>query len=659
MKKKNLLVCLSLFYILTLTIIYVKSAFSQEDFENFIKSDHTLEIVTVESERPQWERTLSPGSMSIVIPDKFKGEQKNLSELLDAVPGLFVYRATGSGQFTTARIRGSTSAQVNVYVDGVLQNLGNDIAVDLSLIPVSQIARVEVYRGYTPVRFSGTPIGGVINVVTKMPKGIGVDASVGVASLNTKTYNLTATMPTFFNGALLLGAHYDSSENNFKYKLGNVRSGMPISNFLPFFSKELTRAYNEYSNKDFLLKWQNENFSLKAGYKKTERMLPNIAWYGDKDAPNGYGQFHNYQTVDHQDLVLGYRNTLDKLDLGMQLTYLSQDKKVKRQNWDKFPGQINMPGTEYDNRKSKRYGAQFDVSYKLTERNLLEFHADISDETLNVDANAWNEYTFNTAENLVYPDYSFYPRYTEKRWHLQLQDTITFGQKDDMKLTLSLRRDAVKSEGNHRSDNKALDSWGVAFKKEINPNVTFRSSYGTFNRYPNFAERFGDGFYVLPSYLRGFLGNFESPTWERGEQADVGLELRYDNVLGASFYSSMSYFNRYTKNLVVMHMNQVFAFFRNTGEGRVEGIEFEGGLYWDFFDLDASFTWQRGKANRRLSTTKNTSIAMTAHIPYLPQNEGTLRGTLRLFDNVLSIFAEYHYTGPLFKSERGSTGLIY
>ena len=122
------------------------------------EAEVTLQTITVEATRPDWEKILSPGSVSVVEPDDFKGEQKNLAELLDQVPGLFVHRATGSGQYTTVSMRGSTAAQVNIYVDGVLQNLGNDIAVDISLIPLSQVARVEVYRGYVPVRFAGAPI---------------------------------------------------------------------------------------------------------------------------------------------------------------------------------------------------------------------------------------------------------------------------------------------------------------------------------------------------------------------------------------------------------------------------------------------------------------------------------------------------------------------
>ena len=122
--------------------------------------------ITVEAKRPTWEDILSPGTVTIIRPEEFKGEQKTLPDFLKMVPGVHVREVQGKGQYTTVTVRGSTAAQVGVFVDGVLTNLGGDAAVDISTIPVSNIERIEVYRGYIPARFAGTFIGGVINVVS-------------------------------------------------------------------------------------------------------------------------------------------------------------------------------------------------------------------------------------------------------------------------------------------------------------------------------------------------------------------------------------------------------------------------------------------------------------------------------------------------------------
>lgn len=98
--------------------------------------DFTLEGVTVEAKRPDWEAKLSPGTVTVIRPDDYKGEQKDLPDLLKMVPGVHVREVNGKGQYTTVSVRGSTAAQVGVFVDGVLFNLGGDAAVDGFLVPV-------------------------------------------------------------------------------------------------------------------------------------------------------------------------------------------------------------------------------------------------------------------------------------------------------------------------------------------------------------------------------------------------------------------------------------------------------------------------------------------------------------------------------------------
>ena len=178
--------------------------------------EFNLEGITVEAKRPDWESKLSPGTVTVVKPEDYKGEQKSLPDLLKEVPGVHVREVNGKGQYTTVTVRGSTAAQVGVFIDGVLSNLGGDAAVDISTIPVKNVERIEVYRGYIPARFGGTFMGGVINVVTKKPTKAGVSVEVGKSSYNGKRASMEMTAP-LGSGSLLLGANYESSDGDFKY----------------------------------------------------------------------------------------------------------------------------------------------------------------------------------------------------------------------------------------------------------------------------------------------------------------------------------------------------------------------------------------------------------------------------------------------------------
>lgn len=199
----------------------------------------TMEGVTVEAKRPDWESKLSPGTVTVIRPEKYKGEQKTLADLLKDVPGVHVREVNGKGQYTTVTIRGSTAAQVGVFIDGVMNNLGGDAAVDISVIPVKNVERVEVYRGYIPSRFGGTFIGGVINVVTKKPDKAHIAAELGKSSFGGKSASLEVTAPAG-RGSLLAAINYEASDGDFPYYNYAVSRG----------TKDLIQSF-EY-DKDFV-----------------------------------------------------------------------------------------------------------------------------------------------------------------------------------------------------------------------------------------------------------------------------------------------------------------------------------------------------------------------------------------------------------------------
>ncbi len=181
------------------------------------KTVYSLEGITVEAKRPDWESKLSPGTVTVIRPEEYRGEQKTLPELLKNVPGVHVREVNGKGQYTTVSVRGSTAAQVGVFIDGVMTNLGGDAAVDISTIPVKNVERIEVYRGYIPSRFGGTFIGGVINVVTKKPQKANISAEIGKLSYGGVTGSLEVTTP-FHGGSLMVGLNHEDHQGDFFYK---------------------------------------------------------------------------------------------------------------------------------------------------------------------------------------------------------------------------------------------------------------------------------------------------------------------------------------------------------------------------------------------------------------------------------------------------------
>jgi vitamin B12 transporter len=95
----------------------------------------------------------------------------DLAGLVSRAPGVTVRSIGGLGQFSALSIRGSTSAQVPVFLDGApLTSSGSGI-VDLSTQPLDGLARVELYRGYVPIRYGAAAIGGALDLVGAVHRG--------------------------------------------------------------------------------------------------------------------------------------------------------------------------------------------------------------------------------------------------------------------------------------------------------------------------------------------------------------------------------------------------------------------------------------------------------------------------------------------------------
>ncbi|MBR5486791.1 MAG: hypothetical protein IKV70_02310, partial [Phascolarctobacterium sp.] len=79
---------------------------SNEAFAQETKAElaFDLEGITVEAARPDWETKLSPGSVTVIRPDDYKGEQKTLPDLMRKVPGVHVREVNGKGQYTTVTV---------------------------------------------------------------------------------------------------------------------------------------------------------------------------------------------------------------------------------------------------------------------------------------------------------------------------------------------------------------------------------------------------------------------------------------------------------------------------------------------------------------------------------------------------------------------------
>lgn len=906
--------------------------------------------ITVEAKRPDWESKLSPGTVTVIRPEEYKGEQKDLPDLLKMVPGVHVREVNGKGQYTVVTVRGSTAAQVGVFVDGVMTNLGGDAAVDISTIPVKNVERIEVYRGYIPARFGGTFIGGVINVVTKKPTKANISAELGKASFGGKSASLEVVSP-LASGSLLVGLNYEAAKGDFPYhnytmdsdiarasyrksyenalrgveaytkmtdpntfhktnidslysngegsiskdvydrfvnssgqvdsdgwldfvrnggliqaeidyvkekaredaqvdktwkddsnyadknllnqayqyyckdhadiyvtkggagykkafantfkkmqkllekeknegsltdddkesleyqkeKLGEMLTGKLKDawndNSSPFFTDnpdakaevddkiyaevdkkvgaeiesikkgeatqkdkldtngtvyrdlkyklseeelrvknaealekakaERHRKYNDRKNISSLIKWQNDNWMVKASYNHINRHLPDSLWGMEQVASEGwnvgagtdvYDHFFadsRKQTMDTYDLMLQNRQQHGRLEWGWFVDYQHQKKKYNAEHklyypWDENGKDIpelsasseadtwrNSVLRGWSQYNSNKYNLQMDGSYKLSERQILEFQANYSYEKMNIDGH--NMYrALNTKElwEWLAPTWRVRNRYEQKILNIQLQDTITLDKKASWFLTPSWRfnsstivgysdsknfRDIPDNSPNaikwfHPRDSQRdrKGTWQLALKKNVNDNLTFRMTGGTYYRLLNMYEIAGDGAGILPMPHKGWdTAAFPQP--EYGKQFD--FSTLWNGKFGKSdAYVTLTYFWRDTQRMLQLRrMAKDFFCYTNDSKGKVHGFELQSGLKWDHFsvDLEATYTNTHAMAKTDKNIPGGDDVWYESRATYQPEWEGNVR--LSWFPSPkFTLFSEAHYIGKFY-----------
>lgn len=139
-----------------------------------------------------------------------------LPDVLTRVPGTQIQRTGSSSDFSTASLRGATSAQTPVYLAGI--RLNDDLigAADLSQVPLWMLDRVEVFRGTAPEGVDRMGIGGAVLLEPRFPRRSTLGAGVGVGSFGARSLFVGGAAVGSGSGALV-GLRHERADNDYEY----------------------------------------------------------------------------------------------------------------------------------------------------------------------------------------------------------------------------------------------------------------------------------------------------------------------------------------------------------------------------------------------------------------------------------------------------------
>jgi len=153
-----------------------------------------MEEVVVTATRTEKSLANVPGSVSVITQeDLAKQNIKTVDEALRVTPGIYAKRIKGMMDSTpTVNVRGFKGDQYTlVLVDGIPVNDAYTGGIEWGSLPITNIDRIEVVRGPASALYGGNAMGGVINIITKVPEKLEMAASGGYGSNNTYRYRLT------------------------------------------------------------------------------------------------------------------------------------------------------------------------------------------------------------------------------------------------------------------------------------------------------------------------------------------------------------------------------------------------------------------------------------------------------------------------------------
>jgi len=130
------------------------------------------------------ELELHSGFVNVIERQEFKSTVQTAADVVRKEAGLQIRQSGGIGSFSMASLRGSSTEQVVIYLDGMPLNSAGSAGFDLGSIELADIESIEVFRGSTPMHLAQASIGGAINIKR-------------LRNTNTPRHNLTLSTGSF------------------------------------------------------------------------------------------------------------------------------------------------------------------------------------------------------------------------------------------------------------------------------------------------------------------------------------------------------------------------------------------------------------------------------------------------------------------------------
>ncbi|MBN2534356.1 MAG: TonB-dependent receptor [Spirochaetales bacterium] len=157
------------FIILLIMMTFPVILFAQDgNSPNEESEAYELEEVVITATRTETEILDVPLHISVITREDIEDAGAgNAAEILSIHSGITIQDYGPEGAQQSISIRGSGSKGVLVLLNGVRLNDSRGGGMDLSLIPLVCIEKIEIVRGGTSALYGADAVGGIVNIITR------------------------------------------------------------------------------------------------------------------------------------------------------------------------------------------------------------------------------------------------------------------------------------------------------------------------------------------------------------------------------------------------------------------------------------------------------------------------------------------------------------
>lgn len=500
------------------------------------------DVIVTSTRRPI---SINNTSVAMDVVEKVEIENsnaQNIAELLEQLTSLLVRDYGGIGNMKTISLRGTNAGHVLVMVDGHRINNPQNGEVDLALIPLNYVERIEVLRGGSSALYGSDAIGGVVQIITKGNNKENIFA-LGIKQnfASFGTYSIESHISSSIGRLGIIGSyHYLSSEGDFSYMNDLSEIKKRVNNDV--------KRHNVYTALNYSASNKAEALKIKLNYNYLN---------SDRGAPGTTSFPYPYARLFDEQYDIG-------LSILKKTTNLKHQLSVKTYYFNNFNRYLNQHPTEVlfptdDNYLTQATGGEIQMTSIVLPQFVMNYGMSIRQDKfsnlgLDVEYDRLSYAAYLVSENMfVFPS-TIIPK---------------------VKITPSIR---------YNGNDKFKDMWtpkvGLLVNMGVSGQLALKSNYSYNYRIPTF----NDLYWPADAYTSG---NPELLP-ELGNDWDIGL--RYQNDF---LNAEISYFNENLTNLIIWQgVNWVWTP-QNVAESRINGVEnnMKIKMWNDIINLSANYTF--------------------------------------------------------------------